>query len=167
MIIPFENKSAQINDTNYIAPGAIVIGDVKCGEHTSIWFNAVLRGDDNYIQIGSHSNIQDLVCIHTEKDYPTIIGDNVTIGHHAMVHGCQIGNNCIIGINSTILDNVKIGNNCIIGANSLITANKEIPDHSIAFGNPLKIYKQTTVEDIEKIKASALHYVELAKKYHK
>lgn len=165
MLIKFKDKNPNINNTNFIAIGAILIGDVELKNNSSIWFNCVLRGDDNFISIGENTNIQDLVCIHTEKRYPTIIGDNCTIGHKAVLHGCIIGDNTLIGINAVILDNVKIGNNCLIGANSLVTTNKEIPDNSLVFGNPAKVIRALKPTEIYSIKENAIHYVNLAKDY--
>ncbi|MDF2700423.1 MAG: transferase hexapeptide repeat containing protein, partial [Haloplasmataceae bacterium] len=155
----------KVNKSNYIAEGAIIVGKVRLGANTSIWFNTVLRGDDHSIVIGENTNIQDLVYIHTAKDNPTIIGNFCSVGHLAVIHGCTIGNNSLIGINSTILDNAKIGNNCIIGANSLVTANTIIPDNSLAFGNPAKVIRPLTEEEINKNKMNADHYTSLAASY--
>lgn len=161
------NYSPTYNQTNYIAQGAHLIGKVTIGTNSSIWFNSVLRGDDNEIKIGENTNIQDLVTIHTEIDYPTIIGNYVTIGHNAVIHGCTVSDNCLIGIHATILNNVTIGKNCIIGANSLVTANTIIPNNSLVLGSPGKVIRQLREEEIAGIKENALHYIGLAKNYLK
>ena len=131
-----------IDRSVFIADGAKVIGNVIIKELSSVWFNAVIRGDSSTIEIGKRTNIQDNVVIHTSKNSKVIIGDNVTIGHGAIVHGCSIGNNVLIGMGAIILDNAIIGDNCIIGAGSLITQNKIIPSGSVVFGNPYKIVRK-------------------------
>src|SRR5687768_221603 len=112
----------------YIADGAAVVGDVTLGDYTSIWYNAVLRGDINRIVVGHHSNIQDNAVLHLEKDIPCVVGNYVTVGHLAIVHACTVGDETLIGMGATILDGAKIGNQCLIGAKSLVTKGKEIPD---------------------------------------
>lgn len=154
-----------IDRSVFIADGAKVIGNVIIKELSSVWFNAVIRGDSSTIEIGKRTNIQDNVVIHTSKNSKVIIGDNVTIGHGAIVHGCSIGNNVLIGMGAIILDNAIIGDNCIIGAGSLITQNKIIPSGSVVFGNPYKIARKITDVEINHIIWNANEYVNEAKTY--
>jgi carbonic anhydrase/acetyltransferase-like protein (isoleucine patch superfamily) len=145
----------------------VIIGRVELKKNSNIWFNATLRGDLEPIIIGEGSNIQDGSVIHTDPGCPTIVGKGVTVGHMVMLHGCEISDDCIIGIGSTILNKAKIGKNCIIGANSLVTENKVIPDRSLVLGSPGKVVRQVTDEEIEHIKENARDYVENIKKYKK
>lgn len=149
----------------WVAPNAILIGKVILHENASIWWNAVLRGDNEPIIIGENTNIQDGSILHNDAGICLTIGKNVTVGHKVMLHGCEIGDNSLIGINSVILNNAKIGKNCIIGANSLIAEGKEIPDNSLVMGSPGKIIRQLNDEQIKKLELSALHYVENYKRY--
>ena len=126
-----QHKVKTAGDNFYIAPNATVLGQVELGEDVSVWFGAVIRGDVEKIIIGKGSNIQDLSVLHVDPGSPIIIGENVTVGHKVMLHGCTIGNNSLIGINSVILNNVEIGNNCLIGANTLLTEGTKIPDNSL------------------------------------
>lgn len=165
MIVSYKDKKPIIDETVFIAKNATVAGDVVIGENSGIWFSAVIRADVNYVRFGKNSNLQDLACIHNSSKYPTIVGDNVTIGHAAVVHACQIGDNTLIGMNSTILDGAVVGNNCIIGANALVSPNTVIPDNSLAFGNPARVIRKLKEEEIEAIKFNALKYSRLAKEY--
>ena len=156
-----DNK--KIHENTYIFSGSVIVGDVTIGENTSIWYNAVLRADADKINIGKYSNIQDNATVHVDKGFPVNIGDNVTIGHGAIIHGCSIDDNCIIGMGAIVLNGAKIGRNCIIGAGTLVPGGKEIPDGSVAFGNPVKIHRQVTEDDIAHIQENALEYISLAK----
>ena len=152
-----------MNEKIFIAPGAHVVGDVHLGENVGIWYNAVVRGDTNSITIGDNTNVQDNTTVHTDSDFPVHIGKGVTIGHNAIVHGCTIGDNTVIGMGSILLSGAVIGENCIIGAGSLITGKMRIPDNSIAFGNPAKVIRAVTAEEIKANQDNAAHYVELMK----
>lgn len=152
----------KIDKTVFIAPGAQVIGDVTIGKDCGIWYNAVIRGDSREIKIGNRTNIQDLACLHVDKNFKLEIGDNVTIGHTAIVHGCEVGNNVIIGMGAIIMNGAKVGNDCIIGAGALVTENMEIPDGSLAFGSPAKVVRQLTGEDKKGIIENADLYVKHA-----
>jgi carbonic anhydrase/acetyltransferase-like protein (isoleucine patch superfamily) len=167
MIYNFENKTLKSEENNWIAPNAIVIGDVILKKNSSVWFNAVLRGDIESITIGEGSNIQDGSVLHTDPDYPLTIGSGVTVGHMVTLHGCSIADDTLIGIGSTVLNNAKIGKNCIVGAKTLITENKIIPDNSLIIGSPGKIIRQITDDEIKYIKENAKHYIENWKKYSK
>lgn len=149
----------------WIADNAAVIGKVKLEKDASIWFGAVLRGDNELITVGEASNVQDGSILHTDMGFPLTIGKNVTIGHRAMLHGCVIGDNSLIGIGATILNGAKIGRNCIIGAHALITEGKEIPDNSLVVGAPGKVIRTRVPEEEAGLLASAAHYVHNWKRY--
>ncbi len=168
MIYSLGERKLEIKGEDYfIAENAAVIGSVVIHNNVSIWFNAVLRGDNEPLVIEEGSNIQDGVVIHTDEDVPFRIGRGVTVGHQAMLHGCDIGDNSLIGINSVILNSAKIGKNCIIGANCLITHKKDIPDNSMVLGSPGKVVREVTQEEIEYLKFSAEHYIGNFKRFKK
>ena len=151
----------------WVADSASVIGKVKLEKDASVWYGAVLRGDNELITVGENSNIQDGSILHTDMGFPLTIGKNVTIGHMAMLHGCTIGDSSLIGIGATILNGAKIGRNCIIGAHALVTEGKEIPDNSLVVGAPAKVIRERTPEQEAGLLASAAHYVENWKRYSK
>jgi len=149
----------------WIAPNATVIGDVILHPGASVWFGAVVRGDNDPITIGRDTNIQDGSVLHSDPGEPLTIGDGVTVGHMVMLHSCEIGDNCLIGIGSVILGRARIGANCLIGANTLITEGKVIPDNSLVMGQPGKVVRQLEPGQIEALKASAAHYVQNWQRY--
>ncbi|RWX78348.1 gamma carbonic anhydrase family protein [Neorhizobium lilium] len=149
----------------WLAPNATVIGQVELGEDVGIWFGAVLRGDNEPIVIGNGTNIQEGVMIHTDPAYPVIIGQNCTIGHHAIVHGCSIGDNSLIGMGATILNGARIGRNCLVGANALVTEGREFPDNSLIVGSPAKAIRTLDEDAVARLKDSALRYVENWKRF--
>jgi carbonic anhydrase/acetyltransferase-like protein (isoleucine patch superfamily) len=154
------------NDDEYwIAPSASVIGRVILKKNASIWFGAVLRGDNDPIVIGENSNVQDGSVLHTDDGVPLTLGANVTVGHQAMLHGCTVGDNSLIGIGAVVLNGAVIGRNCLIGARALITEGKVIPDNSLVMGAPGKVVRELTPEQIEHLAFSARHYVENWKRY--
>ena len=165
MLYDLENKKIQNSGDNWVAPNANVIGDVTLEKNTSIWFTATLRGDIENIHICEGSNVQDGSVLHTDPGYTLKIGENVTVGHLVMLHGCTIGDNSLIGIGAVILNNAKIGKNCIVGAKSLITENKQIPDNSLVMGSPGKIIRQVTDEEIKATLKNAIRYQNNWKKY--
>ena len=167
MFYDLKDKKPKSSGENWVAPNATIIGDVTLEKNTSVWFNAVLRGDIENIFVGEGSNVQDGSVLHTDPGCPLKIGKNVTIGHMVMLHGCTIGDNCLIGIGAVILNNAKIGKNCIIGANALITENKVIPDNSLVMGSPGKIVRQVSTEEVKLITENAIHYQDNWKKYSK
>ncbi|HEY6167796.1 MAG TPA: gamma carbonic anhydrase family protein [Verrucomicrobiae bacterium] len=144
----------------YLARTAVVLGDVTLGDFSSVWYGAVLRGDLNRIIIGSGTNIQDNAVVHLADEFPTILGDFVTVGHSAIIHACTVGNECLIGMGCTILDGAVIGNQCLIGANALVTQGMKIPDGSLVLGSPAKIVRQLTLEQRAGLKWWADKYVE-------
>ena len=165
MIRKLKDIGPVIHEDTFIADTAMVIGDVNIGEGTSIWYGAVLRGDIENITIGRFSNIQDNATVHTETDIPTKVGNYTVVGHNAIVHGCTIGDNCLIGMGSIILNRAVIGDNCIIGAGTVVTEGKNIPSNSLVMGVPGKVVRQVTDEEIEAIKKNALRYNKLYKKH--
>ena len=154
-----------IDKTVFIADGAKVIGNVEIGANSSVWFNAVIRADSDKVKIGENSNIQDNAVIHTSEGFGVQIGDNVTIGHGAIVHGCTVENNVMIGMGAIVLNGAVIGENSIIGAGTLVTKGKIIPAGSLAFGNPVKVVRELTDDEIKSITDNANSYVNEAKDY--
>ncbi len=150
---------------SWVAPNATLVGKVKLEPGASVWFNAVLRGDNELIHIGENSNVQDGTVMHTDMGFPLNVGTGVTIGHNAMLHGCTVGDYSLIGINAVILNGAKIGKYCIIGANSLIGEGKEIPDGSLVMGSPGKVVRELTEPQKKMLEASAAHYVHNAQRY--
>ena len=167
MFYDLKDKKPKNSGENWVAPNATIIGDVTLEKNSSIWFNATLRGDVENIHIGEGSNVQDGCVLHTDPGYPLKVGKNVTVGHKVMLHGCLIGDNSLIGINSVILNGAKIGKNCLIGANSLITEGMEIPDNSLVMGSPAKIKKELDPSMKDILIGSASHYVENYKRFKK
>jgi carbonic anhydrase/acetyltransferase-like protein (isoleucine patch superfamily) len=151
----------------WIAPDAMVIGRVQLLKGASIWFGAVLRGDNEEILIGERSNIQDLSVLHTDPGAPLTVGADCTIGHKVMLHGCTIGENSLIGIGATVLNRAKIGKNCIIGAHALVTEGKEIPDNSLAVGAPARVVRPLDPEQVQLLKGGAMIYAENARRFKK
>ena len=149
----------------FVANTATVIGDVELGDFCSVWFGAVIRGDSDIIRIGHRSNVQDNAVIHCDPGAPAIIGEDCVIGHLAIVHGAQLCNCVLVGMNATVLNNAKVGNNVIIGANSLVTGGMEIPDNSLVLGSPAKVVKTLTAEQVAGIKENAAVYMEKAAAY--
>ena len=167
MIYKFENEVPILHRDSWVASNAVLIGKVILKKDSNVWFNVVLRGDIEPITIGEGSNVQDGSVFHTDPGCPLILGKGVTVGHMVMLHGCEVADNTLIGIGSTILNKTKIGKNCIIGAHTLITENKIIPDRSLVLGSPGKVIRQVTDKEVEEIKENAKHYVENYKKYKK
>lgn len=151
----------------WIAPDAHVIGAVRLGEDAGVWFGAVLRGDNELIDIGARTNIQDGAMLHTDMGFPLVIGADCTIGHHAILHGCIIGENSLIGMGATVLNGVRIGRNCLVGANALLTEGKEFPDNSLIVGAPARAIRALDAEAAARITRSAAHYVENWRRYAK
>lgn len=151
--------------SSWVAPTAVLVGKVKLEPGASVWFGAVLRGDNELIHIGENSNVQDGTVMHTDMGWPLEVGTGVTIGHNAMLHGCTVGDYSLVGINAVILNGAKIGRHCIIGANSLIGEGKEIPDGSLVMGSPGRVVRELTEAQKRLLEASAAHYVHNAQRY--
>lgn len=160
-----DGHQPDFHDTAWAAPDASLIGKVRLEKNASVWFGAVLRGDNELITVGEDSNVQDGTVMHTDMGFPLVLGQGVTVGHNAMLHGCTVGDYSLVGIGATILNGAKIGKNCIIGAHALITEGKEIPDGSVVMGSPGKVVKQIGEGVDVMLKASADHYVENARRY--
>ena len=165
MIKELNGKMPETDKASFIAENATIIGDVKLEEGTTIWYGAVIRGDGDSIRIGKNTNIQDNCVVHVDPENPVVIGENVTIGHSCIIHGCRIGDNCLIGMGSIIMNGAKIGDNCLVGAGALITENKEFPSGSKIIGSPAKIKSEVTEKDLELISYSADYYLKDAANY--
>ncbi len=149
----------------WIAPGAYIVGDVVLGRDVSIWFGSVLRGDNGRLEIGDGTNIQENCVLHTDKGIPFRVGRGCSIGHRAVVHGCIVGDNCLIGIGAVVLNNAEIGENCLIGANALVTEGKSIPPGSLVMGSPGKVVRALSPGEIDRNRAIASRYSEKARRF--
>lgn len=149
----------------WVADSAQVIGAIELGEHVGIWFNAVLRGDNEPIRVGANSNVQEGSVLHTDMGSPLVVGEWVTVGHQAMLHGCTIGDNSLIGIQAVVLNGAKIGRNCLIGAGAIVTEGKEIPDNSLVLGAPAKVVRELDDTTVQRLRASAESYVKRAMQF--
>jgi carbonic anhydrase/acetyltransferase-like protein (isoleucine patch superfamily) len=162
MQLDTEHHPEQVHPGVFIAPGAVVVGDVTLGEQASIWFHASLRGDVEVITVGPRSNIQEGCILHADPGYPTVIGANVTVGHGAVVHGARVGDNCIVGIRAVLLNGSVVGENSIVGACALLTEGKVYPPNSLILGVPARVARELTPEEVEANRGSAARYVERA-----
>ena len=165
MIKEFDGFKPEIDETVFVAESADIIGDIIINKNSSIWYNVVIRGDEQPIRVGENTNIQDGCVVHTGWDVPTQIGNNVTIGHKALIHGCRIGDNTLIGMGSIVLDNAEIGEFVLLGAGSLVPPGKKIPSGVLAMGSPAKVIRELTDKEKESIKKSALDYIESSRKH--
>ena len=160
-----DQRLPRLSDSAWVANSAQVIGDVVLGDCSSVWFGAVLRGDNECLYVGVGSNVQDGSVIHSDMGFPVHIGDHVTIGHQVMLHGCSVGDGSLIGIQTVVLNGAKIGRNCIVGAGSLVTQGKVFPDGSLIMGRPAKVVRPLTPAQIADLRRSADHYVANAARY--
>lgn len=166
MIRAFRGLQPQLDPSVYVAPNASVIGDVHIGPRSSVWFGAVIRGDVFHIRIGSETSIQDNTVVHVTHDrFATVVGNRVTVGHSVTLHGCTVGDLCIIGMGATILDQVEIGERCIVGAGALLTPGTKVPPGHLVVGAPARIKRPLSEAEIQWLAASAAHYVELGRVY--
>jgi carbonic anhydrase/acetyltransferase-like protein (isoleucine patch superfamily) len=165
VIYALDGQQAELAEDVFVAPSADIIGDVKLSAESSIWFGAVLRGDIETITIGRGSNIQDGTVCHTDPSNPCTVGEYVTVGHMAMLHGCNIGDGSLIGIGATLMNGSSVGKNCIVGAHALVTEGKSFPDNSVIMGAPAKLVRQATDADRTAIRANSERYIERAKRY--
>ena len=166
-IYELDGKAPKLGEGAWVADTATVIGDVELAPNASVWFGTVIRGDMDTIRIGRNSNIQDLSVLHADAGVPLTIGDNVSVGHQVMLHGCTIGDGSLIGIQSVILNGAKIGRNCIVGAGSVVTEGKEFPDNSLIIGSPAKVVRTLDDAAVGKFAPIAGHYVGNAQRYAK
>ena len=160
-----DEHAPQLAEGAWVADSAQVIGNVVLEENASVWFGAVLRGDTETLTVGRNSNVQDGTVVHADHGFPVVIGENVTVGHQVMLHGCIIGDGSLVGIQAVILNGAKIGRNCLVGAGALVTEGKEFPDNSMIIGSPAKAVKQLSPEQAERLRHGALHYVDNAKRF--
>ena len=166
MIYSLGNKKPNfIGEPSFIAPNASLIGDIDIFEGVSIWFNVVIRADNDKVTLGENSNIQDGSVLHTDSGYPLNIEKNVTVGHKVMLHGCHVGENSLVGINAVVLNGARIGKNCLIGANCLIPENMVVPDGSMVLGSPGKVKRALNEQEIQMLSLSAAHYVQNGQRY--
>lgn len=173
IILPYKGLEPDIAESAWVAPGATVVGDVEIGEESSIWFGVVIRGDVHKIRIGKRVSVQDLSMIHVthykksdkSDGSPTVIGDDVTIGHKVMLHGCTIEDACLIGMSATILDDAVIGKESIVGAGALVTKGKKFPPRSLIIGSPAKVVRELSEDEVKELYASAKRYVGFMKGY--
>jgi carbonic anhydrase/acetyltransferase-like protein (isoleucine patch superfamily) len=159
------DRQPQLAPSVWIAPTATIIGDVRLAENVSIWWNAVLRGDNDTITIGANTNIQDGSILHTDEGMPMTLGRDITVGHLVMLHGCSIGDGTLVGIKSVILNGAVIGKHCLIGANTLIPEGKIIPDRSVVMGSPGKVIRELSDEQLARFARNATHYVDNTQRY--
>lgn len=167
MELHFEDKSPSVHDSAFVADSAEIIGDVRIAEDASVWYGSVLRGDINYIEIGARSNIQDLCAVHVDSDKPVIIGEDVTVGHGAILHACIIEDRCLIGMGAIVLDGAVIGTGAVVGAGALVPPGKKIKPHTLVAGVPAQKLRDLSDEDYETLKHHAEAYVKYAHRHKK
>ncbi|MBC7484319.1 MAG: gamma carbonic anhydrase family protein [Rhizobacter sp.] len=164
-IYRLDEQTPRLAGTAWVAESAQVIGNVELAEDTSVWFGAILRGDNELLRIGKGSNVQDGAVIHSDPGFPVSLGENVSVGHRVMLHGCTVGDGSLIGIGAVVLNGAKIGRNCLVGAGALVTEGKDFPDGSMIIGSPAKAVRELTLEQIEGLRRGAVHYVQNAKRF--
>lgn len=166
MIKIFQDKEPKIHDSVFVAENAVIIGDVEIGAESSVWYGSILRGDVNFIRIGERVNIQDASVIHVSSGtHPTVLEDEITVGHRVTLHGCYVESNCLIGINSVILDGARIGRNSLVAAGSLVTPNTRIPENSLVMGSPAKVKRELSADEIKDLEKFWRNYVEYSRIY--
>jgi gamma-carbonic anhydrase len=166
MIRRFGTSEPRIHETAFITDDSIIIGDVEIGEASSVWFGSILRGDVNHIRVGSRTNIQDACVVHvSSRDHPTILEDEITVGHRVTLHGCHVETGCLIGIGSIILDGSLIGRNSLVGAGSLVTPGTQIPPESLVLGSPARVKRSLTPDELAYLQRSWRNYVDLGRRY--
>ncbi|MCD7872983.1 MAG: gamma carbonic anhydrase family protein [Clostridiales bacterium] len=165
MIYSFKGKYPNLKNAAFVADNAVIAGETEIGEGSSVWFSAVIRADDEKIIIGKNSNIQDNCTVHCSPGYPVKIGDNVTVGHNALVHGCTVGSGCLIGMHATVMNGAVLGKNCLVGAGALVTENKKFPDNSLIMGVPAKAVAVLDEDAVKKMMQNAEHYRVKAQEY--
>ena len=164
-IYQFGDDAPRIAATAWVADSATVIGRVSLAEGASVWYGAVLRGDNDRISVGARSNVQDGCVLHTDDGFPLTLGDDVTVGHQAVLHGCTVGDGSLIGLQAVVLNGARIGRGCLVGAGAVVTEGKEFPDGSLILGAPAKAVRNVTPEQIERLRRGALHYVDNAARH--
>lgn len=168
MIKPFQNLQPKIHESVFIAEDAVVIGDVEIGEDSSVWYGSILRGDVNYIRIGARTNIQDGCVIHvSSRTHPTVLEDEITLGHRVTLHGCYVETGCLIGIGAIVLDGARIGADSLVAAGALVTPGTQIPPRSLVMGSPAKVKRELTDEEVKDLERFWRNYVSLSEVYRK
>ena len=165
MLYRLAERRVTLHETAFVAPSAQLIGSVVLEENASVWFQVVVRGDNDIISIGRDSNVQDAAVLHTDAGIRLTLGRGVTVGHKVMLHGCEVGDYTLIGMNAVVLNRARIGSYCLVGANALVTEGKQIPDGSVLMGSPAKVVRQTTEAERAVLMSSAEHYVQTAQRY--
>ena len=166
VIAPYGDRTPVIDPTAFVVDSAVAIGDVVLGAEVSLWFHAVVRGDVERIRIGPRSNVQDNATVHVTGDrWPTLVGEGVTVGHAAVLHGCTVGDHSLIGIGAIVLDGVVVGESCLVGAGALVTPGTQLPPRSLVLGSPAKRIRELSGEEVERLQRSAANYVERARRY--
>ena len=166
MIKQFQYKTPNVHPSAFVTDDAVVIGDVEIGEDSSVWFGSIVRGDVNYIRIGARTNIQDATVIHvSSRTHPTILEDEITVGHRVTLHGCHVESRCLIGIGSILMDGVRVGARSLVGAGSLLTPGTQIPPRSLVLGSPARVKRELTEDELAFLDRSWRNYVELKAKY--
>ena len=161
-VLSYKGKKPSIGSGSFVAENSTIVGNVIIGESSSVWYGASLRAESDFIKIGNRSNIQENCVLHVDEGFPCILGDNVSVGHGALIHGSKIGSNCLIGIGSILLNGCKIGDDCLVAAGTLILEKIEIPEGSLVIGSPGIVRRKLLMEEIEKISRNAYHYCEFA-----
>ena len=165
-IRPFDGKAPQLHDTAFAVESAVVVGDVVVGEQSSLWFGTVVRGDVNYVRIGARTNVQDHAVLHvTSKTHPTVVGDDVTLGHRVTLHGCTVRDRCLIGIGAIVMDGAVVGEESMVGAGALVPPGMVVPPRTLAVGAPAKVKRELTADEIAFFRTSAQNYVRYAQHY--
>ncbi len=159
------DDAPQLDPSAWVADSAQVMGRVRMGAGSSVWYGAVLRGDNDWISLGARSNIQDGSVLHTDLGFPLTLGDDVTVGHLVMLHGCTVGDGSLIGIKAVVLNGARIGKNCLVGAGALVTEGKEFPDNSLILGSPAKAVRELSPEQVARARGAAEHYVDNAQRH--
>jgi carbonic anhydrase/acetyltransferase-like protein (isoleucine patch superfamily) len=166
VILAYDGKTPRVAASAWLAPGSVVVGDVEIGEAASVWFQSVIRGDVNHIRIGARTNVQDHCVVHvTSRTHPTILGDDVTVGHRAVLHGCTVGDRCLVGIGAIVLDGAFVGPDAMVGAGALVPPGMVVPPGTLVLGAPAKVKRDLTPEEIASFRASAERYAGYAARY--
>lgn len=165
MLTDYQDKRPAVDNANYLAPSADIVGDVTLDVDVTVWFNATVRGDMASIRIGAGTNIQDNAVVHVNTGMPTTIGKGVTVGHSAIIHACTIGDDCLIGMGAIILDEAVIGSECLVAAGALVTPRKKFPPRSLIVGSPAKAVRTLTDEEVQNIRTNGKHYIEMGNQY--
>jgi len=168
IIRAFRGRAPRVDPTAYVADGCTVVGDVELGPGASIWFGTVVRGDVNHVRIGARSNVQDNSVVHvTGGTHPTVVGEDVTVGHRAVLHGCTVHDRCLIGIGAIVLDGAEIGPDAMVGAGALVPPGMKVPPRTLVLGTPARVVRPLTDAELDHLRASAAHYVEYADAYRR